>query len=96
MITVHDKMQTNYRYDRVAPMGDNFHPQFRPELSPKQMLAMGVFGVVRLQSNPTRLVENVRLRLMQPNLQQDVKFNYAAKQEVMNKYISLSDRATVG
>ena len=58
------------------------------------LIAMGVFGVVRLQSNPTRLVENVRLRLMQPNLQQDVKFNYAAKQEVMNKYISLSDRAT--
>ena len=58
------------------------------------LIAMGVFGMVRLQSNPTRLVENVRLRLMQPNLQQDVKFNYAAKQEVMNKYISLSDRAT--
>lgn len=58
------------------------------------LVAMGAFGAWRLQSNPTRLVDNVRLRLMQPNLQQDVKFNYAAKQEVMNKYISLSDRAT--
>ena len=58
------------------------------------LAAMGIYGAWRLQSNPTQLVENVKLRLMQPNLQQDVKFNYTAKQEVMNKYISLSDRAT--
>lgn len=58
------------------------------------LIAMAAFGAARLQSNPTQFVANVKLRLMQPNLQQDVKFNYAAKQEVMNKYISLSDRAT--
>lgn len=58
------------------------------------LVAMGIFGAVRLAMLPTQFVDNVRLRLMQPNLQQDVKFNYAAKQEVMNKYISLSDRAT--
>jgi apolipoprotein N-acyltransferase len=31
---------------------------------------------------------------MQPNLQQDVKFNYSAKAEVMQKYLTLSDRST--
>ena len=31
---------------------------------------------------------------MQPNLQQDVKFNYGAKPEVMQKYLTLSDRAS--
>ena len=31
---------------------------------------------------------------MQPNLQQDVQFNYAAKAEVMQKYLTLSDRAS--
>jgi len=31
---------------------------------------------------------------MQPKLQQDVKFNYSAKQAVMQKYLTLSDRAT--
>ena len=36
----------------------------------------------------------VKLRIMQPNLQQDVKFNYAAKAEVMQKYLTLSDRAS--
>ena len=36
----------------------------------------------------------VKLRIMQPNLQQDVKFNYSAKAEVMQKYLTLSDRAS--
>jgi apolipoprotein N-acyltransferase len=40
------------------------------------------------------MVSHVKLRIMQPNLQQDVKFNYAAKADVMQKYIALSDRAT--
>jgi apolipoprotein N-acyltransferase len=31
---------------------------------------------------------------MQPNLQQDVRFNYAAKQEVMDRYVALSGRTT--
>jgi apolipoprotein N-acyltransferase len=43
---------------------------------------------------PTQLVDKVHLRLMQPNLQQDVKFNYAARYEVMNRYIALSNRAS--
>ena len=43
---------------------------------------------------PTRLVDGVHLRIMQPNLQQDVRFNYAAKQEVMNRYVALSNRAS--
>src|SRR6202012_2599652 len=34
------------------------------------------------------------LRVMQPNLQQDVKFNYAARREVMERYIALSNRAS--
>ena len=43
-VTVHDKMQRNYRYELVAPMGRNFDPEFKPELTPKQMLALGIFG----------------------------------------------------
>jgi apolipoprotein N-acyltransferase len=39
------------------------------------------------------MVADVKLRIMQPNLQQDVKFNYAAKADVMQKYLTLSDRA---
>jgi apolipoprotein N-acyltransferase len=43
---------------------------------------------------PIVFVEGVRLRIMQPNLQQDQKFNYGAKQKVMSEYLELSDRST--
>jgi apolipoprotein N-acyltransferase len=58
------------------------------------LLALTVFGVVRLALNPIETVAGVRLRIMQPNLQQDVKFNYSAKNEVMRHYIDLSERIT--
>jgi apolipoprotein N-acyltransferase len=58
------------------------------------LVALGIFGVVRLSLQPTTMVPHVKLRIMQPNLQQDVKFNYSAKREVMQKYLALSDRAT--
>ncbi len=44
IIKVHDKMQKNYRYALKEPIGKNFDPQFKPELTPKQMLELGVFG----------------------------------------------------
>ena len=43
-VVVHDKMQKGYRYELVAPVGAAFDPEFRPELTPAQMLALGVFG----------------------------------------------------
>lgn len=43
-VIVNDKMQKGYTYYRIEPIGKNFHPEFKPELSPKQMLALGVFG----------------------------------------------------
>jgi apolipoprotein N-acyltransferase len=58
------------------------------------LVAMGIFGVVRLSLQPTTMAPNVKLRIMQPNLQQDVRFNYSAKPEVMKKYLMLSDRAS--
>jgi hypothetical protein len=43
VITVNDRMQSGYRYRLMAPSGRNFDPAFRPELTPKQMLELGVF-----------------------------------------------------
>lgn len=37
-------MQRNYIYFLTEPMGKNLHANFRPQLTPKQMLALGVFG----------------------------------------------------
>jgi hypothetical protein len=43
-IIVNDLMQRDYVYYLTEPEGKNFHPDFRPELSPRQMLELGVFG----------------------------------------------------
>ncbi|WP_155311636.1 hypothetical protein [Desulfosarcina ovata] len=43
-IIVNDFMQKNYVYYLTEPAGKNFHSDFVPELTPKQMLRMGVFG----------------------------------------------------
>ena len=69
-------------------------PWVAPVIALLVLVAMGIFGAVRLSLQPTTTVANVKLRIMQPNLQQDVRFNYAAKAEVMQKYLTLSDRAS--
>lgn len=72
----------------------NRRPWLAPVAALGLLIAMGVYGVVRLSLHPTEFVDKVKLRIMQPNLQQDVKFNYSAKAAVMQKYLSLSDRST--
>lgn len=37
-------MQNDYKYTLVEPIGKNFDKSFKPDLTPKQMLALGVFG----------------------------------------------------
>lgn len=43
-VIVNDLMQKNYRYSLTEPEGKNFDVEFKPELTPKQMLEIGVFG----------------------------------------------------
>ena len=43
-VVVNDKMQRGYVYYRTEPVGRRFAPGFHPELTPEQMLALGVFG----------------------------------------------------
>ncbi len=42
-VHVHDSFQT-YDYDITEPMGDRFADDFRPELTPKEMLELGIFN----------------------------------------------------
>lgn len=44
LVIVHDKMQQGYQYYLTAPIGQNFAPEFQPQLTPQQMLSLGVFG----------------------------------------------------
>lgn len=43
-VTVNDRMQRNYRYQLTQPPGRGFDPAFQPDLTPAQMLHLGVFG----------------------------------------------------
>jgi hypothetical protein len=43
-VVVNDRMQQGYAYDRIERPGQNFAPEFTPQLTPKQMLRLGVFG----------------------------------------------------
>lgn len=49
IVEVHDLMQEHYVYTLSAPMGKEFHPDFKPQLTPKEMLALGIFGGVYLR-----------------------------------------------
>lgn len=52
------------------------------------------FGLWRVPAGPAPLVAGVKLRLMQPNLPQDAKFNARNGEAILNQYLALSDRAT--
>lgn len=44
VVHVNDMMQKDYVYTRTAPVGKDFAPEFKPQLTPKDMLELGVFG----------------------------------------------------
>ena len=64
-VTVNDKMQSGYSYELSEPMGKNFDQEFKPELTPKQLLEMGVFGGKYMtdctDEFPTDWYENAKL-----------------------------------
>lgn len=43
-VVVNDLMQRDYMYEVTEPPGEHFDPRFTPELTPQEMLALGVFG----------------------------------------------------
>ncbi|MBU1046621.1 hypothetical protein KKH36_02475 [Patescibacteria group bacterium] len=48
-IIVRDKMQKKYKYELNESAGKKFHSDFKPDLSPKEMLALGIFGGVYMR-----------------------------------------------
>lgn len=75
-VVVHDKMQRRYVYERVCAPGKKFHPDFRPELTPKQMLALGVFGGVYLRDCTPEFPTDWFARAKLANGPRDPKLNY--------------------
>jgi apolipoprotein N-acyltransferase len=73
---------------------DTARPWLPVALGAALVAALATFGAVRLAMHPTSYVDGVRMRIMQPNLRQDAKFNISQKQQVMSRYLDLSDRST--
>ncbi len=46
---MNDHMQKGYTYELTEPEGKNFDPEFKPDLTPKQMLELGVFGGIYMR-----------------------------------------------
>lgn len=66
-LIVNDGYQKNYRCTLSAPEGKDFDPRFTPDLTPKQMLELGVFGGVYMADRPKEFpaswFKNARLNL---------------------------------
>ena len=58
------------------------------------LASIAAFGLARIPAAPSPEFAEVRLRIMQPNLPQDAKFNPDNREAIMQRYIALSDRAT--
>ena len=43
-VRVHEEYQSDYSYALTEPTGKNFDPAFKPDLTPKQMFELGIFG----------------------------------------------------
>jgi hypothetical protein len=73
-IEVNDMMQRGYVYQLTQPVGRHFHLGFHPQLTPKQMLELGVFGGKYMTDcaaeYPAKWFENAKLcwRLHDPHL----------------------------
>ncbi len=74
-ITSSDPWQEGYTYTLTSPTGSNFAPDFTPDLSPQEMLELGVFGgsyLVEPGEFPESWFKNSRLSTSEP----DPQLNY--------------------
>lgn len=53
-VTSYDEWQKGYSYILSEPQGEHFHPDFKPFLTPKEMLELGIMGGVYFSKNALR------------------------------------------
>lgn len=74
-VYVNDKMQKGYTYELVEPIGANFSPSFIPELTPQQMLELGVFEGKYLNDCrdefPSSWFDNAHVSFDKPDINQN-------------------------
>ncbi|MBF24901.1 MAG: hypothetical protein CMP49_00050 [Flavobacteriales bacterium] len=75
-VVVNDKMQNGYFYFLSEIPGSNFHKEFSPELTPKEMLNMGVFGGKYINDCQSEYPKNWFINARTSNFQKDVNLNF--------------------
>ncbi|GJE77721.1 apolipoprotein N-acyltransferase [Methylorubrum suomiense] len=74
--------------------GTTTRGRFAPALAALATLALlAGYGAARIPSSPDPTVAGVRLRLIQPNVPQDARFRADMRDEIVGKYLEMSDRA---
>jgi len=75
-ICVKDKMQDGYCYGLSEPTGKNFDPEFKPELTPIEMLELGVFGGKYMTDTTDEFPKSWFSRARLSPLRRDASLNY--------------------
>ncbi|PKN02869.1 hypothetical protein CVU76_02485 [Candidatus Dojkabacteria bacterium HGW-Dojkabacteria-1] len=75
-VIVYDKMQSGYTYFKTEPVGKNFHEEFKPELTPKQMLELGVFGGKYMTDCQNEFPKEWFVKAKLSPLKKDISLNY--------------------
>lgn len=75
-IIVNDKMQKGYQYYLTEPEGKNFDPDFQPELSPSQILSLGIFGGVYMRDCTNEFPPNWFIHAKFSSKGHDISLNY--------------------
>lgn len=75
-VPVSDSFQTDYTYELTVPTGKNFAQDFKPELTPKEMLELGVFGGSYLNDCQDEFPEDWFAKARLSDHGPDPKFNF--------------------
>ena len=76
-VLVNDKMQQGYAYERTEPVGKNFYPDFKPQLTPPEMLELGVFGGLYFGDKPKEFPDEWWAKAkLSPDGKQHKELNY--------------------
>ncbi len=75
-IIVNDKMQKHYEYFLDEPTGKNFHPEFNPELTPKEILELGAFGGKYMTDCQTEFPKNWFENAKLSPTKKDIELNF--------------------
>jgi len=75
-VIVNDLFQKNYIYYLTQPTGKNFDPDFNPELTPKQMLELGVFGGKYMTDSKSEFPKDWFINAKLSHQKKDISLNY--------------------